>query len=353
MVLAHEKGQQLLGAISKALKALPPVVTEGAERHTGLPGAKRRVARRMKELSVDLDLLKGVAGRWGIAIQKGKGKGYDLALSELLGMLEQGEIDHAADYPNEVEAVGLSRTIAEAGETVSQTIVDQAKTLAWLTGRIEGLEADLVLAHQGKEPAHRETEPETAATEALLENLPLDSQLQLEIGLLQHQNERLSAELYQTQAQLQGIQQFLATGTAMTPLAKVAPLKQPIAIPSTHQLTPVPVEEKESTSTQTSTKSTAQAHQASSELDPDALKALDAILNYNDKVATAHHQHWTISIPVMKDLLKQVGKSSQPKIDAVLKAESEKIKNHHRLHGLGERHNRIHQGTSLSDLIHL
>jgi hypothetical protein len=147
---------------------------------------------------------------------------------------------------------------------------------------------------------------------------------------------------------------YSTTGTA-TSSTKTAAVKQAIAIPPNSQLTPVPATEKGSTSTQKPTKTTTQAHKVASDLDPDpdALKALNAILHYNNHVATAHHQRWTISISIMKDLLKQVGKSSQPKVDAVLKAKSEEIKKHHRLQGLGERHNRIHQGASISDLIQL
>jgi len=55
----------------------------------------------------------------------------------------------------------------------------------------------------------------------------------------------------------------------------------------------------------------------------------------------------------MKDLLKQLGKATQPKIEAVLRAKSEAIDHHHRHHGLGQRHNRVHQGHSISEMIKL
>jgi hypothetical protein len=89
------------------------------------------------------------------------------------------------------------------------------------------------------------------------------------------------------------------------------------------------------------------------DLDPDVLRALQAILDYNEYEATSHQQRWAISIPVMKDLLKQLGKATQPKIEAVLRAKSEVVNEHHRHHGLGQRHNRVHQGRSISDLIKL
>ncbi len=89
------------------------------------------------------------------------------------------------------------------------------------------------------------------------------------------------------------------------------------------------------------------------DLDPDVVRALQAILDYNEYEATDHQQRWAISIPVMKDLLKQLGKATQPKIEAVLRAKSEAIEQHHRLHGLGQRHNRVHKGHSISEIITL
>jgi hypothetical protein len=88
-------------------------------------------------------------------------------------------------------------------------------------------------------------------------------------------------------------------------------------------------------------------------VDPDALRALQAILDYNDNSATTHADRWAISFPVMKDLLKQVGKATQPKIEAVLRENSEVIREHHRKHGLGDRHNRVHQRENISDVIRL
>ncbi len=96
-----------------------------------------------------------------------------------------------------------------------------------------------------------------------------------------------------------------------------------------------------------------QALPVQADLDPDVLRALHAILQYNDHAATSHAERWTISIPVMKDLLKQLGKATQPKIEAVLKAKRGVIEEHHRLHGLGERHNRVHKGRSVSEVIKL
>jgi hypothetical protein len=41
--------------------------------------------------------------------------------------------------------------------------------------------------------------------------------------------------------------------------------------------------------------------------------------------ATSHGDRWAISFPAMKELLKQVDKATQPKIEAVLRANGEMI----------------------------
>jgi hypothetical protein len=156
---------------------------------------------------------------------------------------------------------------------------------------------------------------------------------------LQKENDRLNAELQQTQARLEGIQQFLSGGAAKIP-------ELTTASPSKANEPPTPV-------LPSHTPQASGAHEPLEKLDPDALRALDAIFYYNDYVATSNQERWAISIPIMKDLLKQVGKATQPKINAVLKAKSEAIVSHHRLHGLGERHNRVHKESSISDFISL
>jgi hypothetical protein len=247
--------------------------------------------------------------------------------------------------------------ILEPVVPVSQTVADQAKTLAWLTGRVEALEADLALTQQEKNQAIEATLAGSAKQRADSAS-KADPLLQQEVEQLRHENEQLNGELQQTRSRLEGIQQFLSGGAATTTLAQSSELERaPLAVsaeqraPQT-ELTPVSVEKIASVPA-ILPYGTAMDRKSLGELDPDALRALDAILHYNNSIATSHQERWTISIPIMKDLLKQVGKASQPKIDAVLKAKSEAIALHHRHHGLGERHNRVHQGHSISDFIRL
>lgn len=103
-------------------------------------------------------------------------------------------------------------------------------------------------------------------------------------------------------------------------------------------------------------KSDAQSKAPSSsrkELDSDANRALEAIMEYNNQPGRSLDEKWAISYPVMKDLLTQVGSSTQSKIRAVFEARRGEIERHHRQHDLGERHNRKHSGESISNFIQL
>ena len=325
MAVTQEVSQQAIESVSEALEALPPVL--GGEETEAVIPPKRRVARRVKPVAVDLELLKSVASQFGVEVRGGKGQGYDQALLELLLVLEHNEI-------------GLSDSVShQSSPSTSQTVADQAKTLAWLTGRVEGLEAQLAQVQQEKQDA--------------ISIAQQNQQARQEIEPLRDENEQLKAELQQTQSRLAGIQRFLTGGErqssdpgkgaeiqtsqrdqdgAESPRAAIA------ASPSSQK----PKDERP-----------AQALPVQADLDPDVLRALQAILDYNDHTATSHADRWTISIPVMKDLLKQLGKATQPKIEAVLKARRGVIEEHHRRHGLGERHNRVHKGRSISEIIKL
>jgi hypothetical protein len=85
-------------------------------------------------------------------------------------------------------------------------------------------------------------------------------------------------------------------------------------------------------------------------LDIDVTEAVQAIMEYNDS-CTAHTDKWVISYPVMKDLLATIGKASQSKIKAVFDYNADLIERHHQKHGLSQKHNRCHQGRSITEVI--
>jgi Telomere resolvase len=315
--------QKVIESVSESLEALPEI--EKKEQPEDSIVSKRRQPRRVKPIAVDLELLKTVAGRFGIEIRSGKGQGYDHALAELLLSLEQKAI-----------APGDEAHAIEPPAPVSQTVADQAKTLAWLTGRVEALEAEISQLQQEKQGA--------IEISLLLEN---EEQSQQKINQLHDENNRLKTELLQTQSRLKGIQRFL-NGEAITNTQEKGMAAIAITTPADSIKT-----QASSPTTLHSPQKVSDASSSQADLDPDVLRALQAILDYNEYEATSHQQRWAISIPVMKDLLKQLGKATQPKIEAVLRAKSEAIDQHHRHHGLGQRHNRVHQGHSISEIITL
>ena len=324
MAVTQEVSQQAIEAVSEVLEALPPVL-RGGEMEAVIP-PKRRVARRVKPIAVDLKLLKSVANRFGVEVRGGKGQGYDQALLELLLVLEH-------------KVIGLSHSIShQPSPSTSQTVADQAKTLAWLTGRVEGLEKELAQVQQENQDAI---------------SIAQQDQARQAIKQLQEENERLKAELQQTQSRLAGIQRFLTGGERQSSATlKEEPIKEnqrdhDVAESPRAAISASPSPQK------TKDEEPTQALPVQADLDPDVLRALQSLLDYNDQTATSHAERWTISIPVMKDLLKQLGKATQPKIEAVLKAKRGVIGEHHRLHGLGERHNRVHKGRSVSEIIKL
>ncbi len=81
-------------------------------------------------------------------------------------------------------------------------------------------------------------------------------------------------------------------------------------------------------------------------------RIIDAIIAYNDSPERTHAQKWTISIPIVKDLGKQIGATYQAAIQRVFTQREQEIAAHHAQHGLGKYHNRGKQGN-ITQLIHL
>jgi Telomere resolvase len=328
----QEVSQQVIESVSEALEALPEI--EPKKQPEDSVVSKRRQPRRVKPVAVDLELLKTVASRFDIEIRSGKGQGYDHALSELLLLLEQ---DATLAISAKQRAPGDESQAIEPAAPVSQTVADQAKTLAWLTGRVEALEAEISQLQQDKQTA--------IETSLSLEN----EQAQQEINHLHDENNRLKTELLQTQSRLEGIQRFLNGGA----IEMTKPEKGVTAAIEKNTPTDAIKTQAVSPTALPTPQKVSAAGSSQADLDPDVLRVLQAILDYNEYEATSHQQRWAISIPIMKDLLKQLGKATQPKIEAVFRAKSEAIDEHHRHHGLGQRHNRVHQGHSISEIIKL
>lgn len=213
-------------------------------------------------------------------------------------------------------------------------VADQAKAIAWFTQEVERL---------------RQAQPAESDTAEWAER----------IAELEAENAKLKAERDLAVSKLNQFRTLLNGGSA----AEVIPEAEPQAeIPpesgergSNNPPSNIPPEsgERRSRSHQSNVSTESGERRSRShpeDLDPDVLRALNAIMEYNNS-REFHQDKWAISYPVMKDLLKQVGSATQPKIKAVFEAKAQEIEAHHQAHGLGERHNRKHQGQSITEFI--
>jgi hypothetical protein len=174
----------------------------------------------------------------------------------------------------------------------------------------------------------KQTQAHTGDTQLLLSQI---SELEAQNAVLKTQNAKLTAKLDQFRQLLNGNE----------PDQPSDPIPQP-----TPEYSQVPA--------QTLHKSVLHSSHPpiSNEIDPIIVKAIHAIMAYNNQCDRLPDK-WAISYPVMKDLLAQVGKASQPKIKAAFDALATEIREHHSQHNLGKRHNRSHQNEKITDFIAL
>ena len=197
----------------------------------------------------------------------------------------------------------------------------QARTLSWLTGEVESLREQL--AELRRERDELKERFEGAIADSAAEELRAE-------------NEALRRERDWAMAKLEVFRGALNDNSpASIPTVVVAPV----------EIAPLPKQAK-----QTVKKTEEKSPTDDSKSVPE--RALEAIMAYNDRQEN-HADKWVISFPVMKDLCKQLGAATQGKINEVLQMHSSEIDQHHRAHGLSERHNRVHQGASISAFIRL
>jgi hypothetical protein len=273
---------------------------------------------------------------------------------------------HAQSAQPASEPVNSSEETAESSPaTVDLKIVaDQAKTLAWFTNEIETLKNQVKQLEQALQQGQTQPNAQLAA--------------------LQQENQRLRQERDAAVEKLEAFRKLLngsSTPALSTPALSTPALSEEVeivrpAVPtvSLAEPEPVPVASKKAASRASSTRgkkaiaptakpSTAKPSTKPSaikpkpapedaSLDPGVLKALYAIMDYNN-AQTSHADKWAISFPVMKDLCKTIGVATQTKITQVFRTKADLIEQHHQEHSLGQRHNRVHQGQSITDVISL
>ncbi len=172
---------------------------------------------RTKKLLVDCDQLKSVAQKFGICVHGGRGQGYELALAQLLAQLETKEAIASPPLTTEPPLA-----IPEPAHVITQTVADQARTLAWLTGRIEALETEVTQLRQERDVAIAQVQ-QLPSPDPELEQLKLDYT-------------NLAEQLATAEAKLQGFRQLLDGDQTPAPVAvAISPS------PATAVATPTPL----------------------------------------------------------------------------------------------------------------
>ncbi|MBD3885003.1 hypothetical protein IFO70_25045 [Phormidium tenue FACHB-886] len=312
-----QAAQPDLNAIKQDLEELPP-----------------RISR--PELQVaDLERMQSL-----MAAQGRKGTIKEL-FTALLDRYEQLKNQSDESQKAEAQPVELEQ---EQGQKQSNELIADEQTIRWFTTEIDRLRARI--QELEKQQAHPGTDDGV-------------------IAQLRQENATLQLQLQQTQSRLEAIGQFLNGGNlvaASSPVSSISgvsttrgdsssPSPSPSATSNDKGPSKSPSNDKDEHSARAASRR--QATQLAGELDADVVQALERLMAYNNAQGRTHQERWVISVPVMKDLLKQIGKATQPKIEAVLKARASEIEAHHQEHGLGERHNRVHQGQSVSDVVTL
>jgi len=289
------------------------------------PQPKPKVRHRRKTISVDPDLLRTAAASFGIDIRGrggASGLSYEAALGQLLEQITQGQ------SPSEPQPT----TQPTQDDGAITAIKDQAKTLAWLTGRMEALEQQVEKLQQERDQAIHQVQ--RRGDSAQLEQL-------------QQENHRLREERDEAASKLHAFRQLLL-GTGM-------PAQQKGEGETSQPMEPVPP-----SSTQPSIDASEPPKPSRKRIpEEDALghirRAVQAIMNLNDQQGRAFNDKWYISFPVVQTLLRVNGLSANQKnVSVVFEEMKQELEEHHERHAIGSRHNRRHPNIEkIKELVNL
>lgn len=284
--------------------------------------AKPKMRHRRKMLSVDLDLLRTVAASFDVEVRGrggARGLSYEAALGYILEQLAQGQ-----SY-----AIPKSTSSLPPDDGAIAVIKDQARTLAWLTERLEALEQLVEKLKLERDEAIAQVRQ--ARDSAQLEDLRLENQ-----RLRQERDEAssklqafrqllLGAEAHQRQEQEQEQEQTVES-------ADLQQFESAIASPLTQSS--LSVSERPKVSRKRIPEKEALNH---------IRRAVQALVSLNDQEDRPFKDKWYISFPVVQTLLRAHGLSANQKHVAIVFEElKEELEKHHDQHQIGSRHNRRH-----------
>lgn len=278
------------------------------------PELKPKVRHRRKMVSVDSEILRTAAASLGIEI-RGRGGANGLSYEAALGQL----LEHLAQRQSLPMPQPTPQSPHDNGAI--SAIKDQAKTLAWLTDRMEALEQQVEKLKQERDEAIHQVNQ--AGNSAQLE-------------LLQQENQRLREERDEASSKLHAFRQLLL-GNGM---------------PAEQTLENKPSQTPQSLSTPLSTQPPTNPPQPSKpsrkripeeETLDHIRRAVQAIMTLNDQQGRTFDDKWYISFPVVQTLLRAYGLSANQKhVAAVFEEMKEELEQHHDKHAIGSRHNRKH-----------
>jgi hypothetical protein len=317
--------------------AMPDTLTEDspAPEANQTEPAPNKLRPRRKSVSVDADLLRSVAANFGLEI-RGKagtvGLSYEAALAELLSLLAEPQEGRAIAELAPNESLPDPQP-APPDPNLTIALADQARTLAWLTGRLEAVEQEVHTLRQERD----------AALQQLNQGAP-----STELAQLQQENECLKIERDQATSKLETFRQLLV-GDRFGPTNSLAePIALSPAIPSqpATQSPSAPVTRLETPSETLPSKPPRKRLSEDQALD-NIRRAVQAIMDFNNLGDRSLNEKWYISFPVVQTLLRAHGLSAnQNNVSTVFEEMKQALEQHHDQHHLGSRHNRRHPDIS-------
>ena len=333
---AHSGHQEEVAAMPDTPSEAPAL----AETPTEL--APNKLRPRRKSVSVDADLLRSVAANFGLEI-RGKagtvGLSYEAALAELLSLLAEPEKERShVEGPSNGSLPDTAPTPTTPSDpALAIALADQARTLAWLTARIEALEQEVGTLRQERDVALQQLNQAGSSTE---------------LAQLQQENEQLKLERDQATSKLEAFRQLLMgdrstqTNSLTEPIALSTPVAPPptLATPAARDISPA--RKLEPASEAIAPKPARKRLPEDQALD-NIRRAVQAIMNFNNHGDRTLNEKWYISFPVVQTLLRANGLSAnQNNVSTVFEEMKQALEQHHDQHHLGSRHNRRHPDIS-------
>jgi hypothetical protein len=323
--------------------AMPDTLTEASPVMEATPTepAPNKLRPRRKSVSVDADLLRSVAANFGLEI-RGKagtvGLSYEAALAELLSLLaEPQEVRAIAQVPSD-ETLPTTAPTPTSDSHLTIALADQARTLAWLTGRLEVLEQEVHTLRQERDAAIKKVNQGNSSPE---------------LERLQQENQRLQQERDLATNKLEAFRNLLmGDRSAQTnPLPAAIALSPPIPAQTASQSSPAPVTTL-ATPSETIPPKPARKRLPEDQALDNIRHAVQTIIDFNNHGDRTLNEKWYISFPVLQTLLRANGLSAnQNNVSTVFEEMKQELEQHHDQHHLGSRHNRRH--PDISKIAHL